>query len=340
MRDAAQLTSRTAVTKTMLWPVLGLIRFYLALIVAGTHLEAFVPTRDRLCVQLDLLSPATAVLGFFIISGFSIAASLEKEPCGFYFRRAVRIVPLYVLAVVVGAVCLLPFGGHLEPPGYAYVMPSATQVVGNLFFLQGFFCDQIMANAVVWTLSIEVFLYLVAPLLARLSSLAIGALILASGVIFVASRYAQTPHYSELRYGAAVPLMAWPWLVGFLAHRFRSRAHAALLVLGVSLIALNLNPTFLRYRWMITLVIVAAGIGFADDIRAPAWVGRFLNWLGDLSYPLYLIHCPLYLLAFGYRGTLPGAELLALAVLAAAVLDRFYDQPVKAACFRLAQRRA
>ncbi|MDB6168517.1 MAG: acyltransferase 3 [Verrucomicrobia bacterium] len=324
----------------MLWPVLGGIRFYLALIVAGAHLNAFTPPGDYVRTRLEALSPHTAVFGFFILSGFSIAASLAKNVEGFYFRRALRILPLYLLAIMAGALCLLPFGGHLEPPEYDYVAPAWTQVMGNLFFLQGFFCDRIMANAVVWTLSIEVFLYLCAPFLKRLSFGPVAMIAAASAVIFILSRSSGTPHYSYLRYGAALPLMAWPWLIGFLAFRLQNKAEAALMVLSVSLIAITLNPSFVRHRWIITLAVVSAGIGFAGRLKGPAWLARFLDTLGDISYPLYLFHIPVYLLFWGNFGRTNGLALLGIAVATAAALDFFYDGPIKAAVLRTLKSRA
>jgi peptidoglycan/LPS O-acetylase OafA/YrhL len=62
----------------MLWPLLGGVRFLLALIVVGTHLIFFSPPCEWSHGLLNL-SGFAAVLGFLIISGFSIAASYEKS---------------------------------------------------------------------------------------------------------------------------------------------------------------------------------------------------------------------------------------------------------------------
>ncbi len=83
-RTANHPTPVKPVKTAMLWPMLGGVRFLLALIVAGDHLALFFPASE-LSYNLKSLSSLAAVLGFLVISGFSIAASYAKEPQGFYW---------------------------------------------------------------------------------------------------------------------------------------------------------------------------------------------------------------------------------------------------------------
>jgi len=123
--------------KPMLWPLLGLVRFFLALVVAGTHLAHFAPG-NAIAHWFDGLSAFVAVIGFLVVSGFSIAASYEKSPAGFYARRVLRILPLYVLAIAAAAFCTTPFGGKVVFQDSGVLLaPSSSSVLQNLFFLQG-----------------------------------------------------------------------------------------------------------------------------------------------------------------------------------------------------------
>jgi len=95
--------------------VLGGLRFFLALIVAVSHL----PYRgSAIEIVLFRLCGMSAVISFLLLSGYSIAASYEKDRNGFYFRRALRILPLYVLTVVASTFVPAITGTLAEMPGY------------------------------------------------------------------------------------------------------------------------------------------------------------------------------------------------------------------------------
>lgn len=315
----------------MLWPILGAVRFLLALIVAAEHTRGVNAHPGPLCEFLGGLSAFAALLGFFIVSGFSIAASYARQPTGFYFRRALRILPLYVLAVVFASVAILPLGG---------IPTRWPQALGNLFFLQGFVCDALQTNQMLWTISIEVVFYLVTPLLARMTSVSIALIVAASVILYVAADRSSVPYYSNLRYGSAVPLLAWSWLVGFLAYRLRPAIWRALLVAGIAGMTLTLAPSHLRPAWPVTIGIVALSIAFAARVKAPHWLSRTFEWLGDISYPLYLFHYPLFLVYFGLSLPQSGLSLLAIAIVFSVGLDRLFDKPVKAAILHRFHKRS
>jgi peptidoglycan/LPS O-acetylase OafA/YrhL len=79
----------------MRWDLLGLMRYLLASIVAISHLKWYLAGAQPI-YRVAEFSGLVAVLGFLLISGYSIAASYEREPQGYFFRRFLRIVPLYV----------------------------------------------------------------------------------------------------------------------------------------------------------------------------------------------------------------------------------------------------
>jgi peptidoglycan/LPS O-acetylase OafA/YrhL len=310
-----------------IWPVLAGTRFFLALIVAGSHLTWFSPGAPL--TQFSRMSGLAAVIGFLVISGFSIAHSHSSQPKGYIGRRARRVLPCYILSVLVGAICLIPLGGTLQTPSGAHFESSAwSTVAANLVFLQGFTSGSITTNAVVWSLSLEVFFYALAPLLARISRISLAVVTLASVVIYIASAGRNLDFYSQLRGGMVVPLLGWAWLIGFLAYRFKDRASAGLVVAAVCVIALHQNPHFLTRLWPVTIMVVALALGFGGALRLNARVSKGLSMLGDASYPLYLFHMPVYLF-LGGMGFLTGQALLFVAIAAAIAIDQWFDKPLK-----------
>jgi peptidoglycan/LPS O-acetylase OafA/YrhL len=315
----------------MFWPLLGAVRFFLALIVACSHV--YWVDRTSAVIEFGRLSGLAAVIGFLVLSGLSIAASYERERVGYYSRRAIRILPLYVLAIVFSALCTRITGPVVFVDGPRYDPPSWGDAPANLVFAQGFFADSIVTNPVVWTLSIEVFFYAITPMLARLTSFALAAICAASFALFAAAPYFEHPFYGEMRHGAGAAMLGWAWLLGFVVFRLPNRILGGAVVAVVCIAALSLNPDgLLRMRlWGVTLGIVAAAMAFGPEIHATPRVSKAMGFLGDISYPLYLFHVPLYLLLSGMGVPRLGGFVICAALLAAILLDRYYDKPIKRA---------
>lgn len=304
-----------------------MIRFLLALVVAATHLGQKMGF-SALTTELSSFSAIAAVLGFLIISGYSIAASHEKAPAGFYRRRLLRLWPLYILAIVAGCAVMFNSGASTGFHG----LPPTGRIVANLFFLQGWTSYSILSNAVLWTLSIEVFCYILAPVLARVSPILLVTIAGFSAVIYCAyPLIVENPRpYHLLLRGQATALLMWAWLLGFIAYRSPKHVLASLAVFGAFIVIATINPANLGTRWIFTIGLVVLGIGFTDKLRGPKWLATMGTLLGDASYPLYLIHMPFYFVLPRLTNMpMSAATLLALTVVLAVLLDRFYDQPVK-----------
>jgi peptidoglycan/LPS O-acetylase OafA/YrhL len=92
-----------------------------------------------------------AVLSFFIISGYVIGLTNQKEYSHsranqYLLKRVIRLVPIYVIAIVLGI---------LARPEESFV-----KILGNLFFLQNVFVERLDGNNPVWSLNYEVIYYL------------------------------------------------------------------------------------------------------------------------------------------------------------------------------------
>lgn len=278
--------------KPALWPLLGATRFYLALMVACAHLRStdFFFARNPLVSAIDFIGGYPAVLAFLVISGFSIAASHTKSPEGFYGRRLLRVWPLYLLSIVAGCATFYGYGGLAGVNG----MPPTSQIIQNMFFLQGWSTCAIMANLPLWSIAIEVACYALTPIFARLSTPSLLLIAMSSEALYFAAPYL-TEHPRPplfMVHGQAVAVLMWVWLLGFIAYRSKRLASAA------------------------------------AKLSCPKWASVAGQRLGDASYPLYLIHSPLYIAIIRLEWHMSSLVALVLAIGLAVLLDRYFDKPI------------
>src|SRR5579862_7318152 len=125
------------------WSLLALCRFGLALIVAVNHLADY--TALGWLAVIPRFGAFEAILGFLVISGFSIGSSFSKQPSGFLKRRAWRIWPVYLAAI---ALAWIARGDRIS-------LNLTGVLVQNVFFL-----NQLTTNSSyvgpAWSLSLEV----------------------------------------------------------------------------------------------------------------------------------------------------------------------------------------
>ena len=137
------------------------IRGLAALSVASFHvlgLKNFLDPTYHPNIYFGYLQAAhSAVLLFFVLSGYVIGLTTTKdysnqELGSYIMRRAVRILPIYLIAISLGVLA--------EPSD------KLNLVIGNLFFLQNFdkyfnfSLHPIAGDAAVWSLNYEVLYYL------------------------------------------------------------------------------------------------------------------------------------------------------------------------------------
>src|SRR5688500_6194224 len=136
------------------------LRFLAALLVFVHHANS--SQWDATLGPLDRLTSAggQGVSFFFLLSGFVLVWSYRREQTarGFYRRRAARILPdwfvVWPIAIAIGA--------------WEGFLPSPEAVLANATLLQAWVPQMsvyFVLNSVTWSLSVEVFFYLVFPLL-------------------------------------------------------------------------------------------------------------------------------------------------------------------------------
>jgi peptidoglycan/LPS O-acetylase OafA/YrhL len=314
------MTAQTgAVKDNTNWALLAGMRFVLAWIVTCAHMDAYffnVPGPVR---SMMYVGAKAAVVGFFLVSGYSIAASVKRYPTGFYRRRLLRVYPIYLLAIASAFLLERMITGDLVlPRGEVFQASSLVTTLGNVFFLQTFLVKPISYDVPVWSLAVEMSYYLLAPLLVRVPRWGLIAVIAVSAVSYACPRsdengtaYFLFTHFNMLTY-------AWAWFMGYYLFIHRSSlVVVGFAALGAVLIMTNtyLNPEpYAVQTYLVGFAVVVLAAHNTITIR-DALAKRVLNFLGNISYPLYLLQYPIILGAYAFWGTQNTVALLTLCLL-------------------------
>ena len=324
--------ARPSVRGSQQWQILGGLRFYLASIVVCGHLFRFIPAKgifNRALLGFGKLDAVAAVIGFLVISGYSIAHSAARQPDGYYRRRLIRIYPLYLVGVLSAVGLHLLVGPAIRVLDGEFLIPNASTIAGNLVFLQGFTVHPITANRPLWTLAVEVFCYLFAPLLLRLDSRKLLALMLISLGAYALFPKLHLDFYSRLLWGEPVLFLAWAWLGGFALYRKQVDPTFTLLLLFAGVFALSANQIAMTRFAPFTFALSVVVLGLAARIRVPDLFARLLGYVGEISYPLYIVHLPMLIFGYVVLGLRSGPALALLALLGAIAAYHLVDVPIR-----------
>jgi peptidoglycan/LPS O-acetylase OafA/YrhL len=242
---------------------------------------------------------AHAVNGFFAISGFLVALSLERRGARDYvLARALRILPGVVMATLIVTLILgpaltrLPVADYLQGPGpWRFIRDTLTALKSNAS-LPGVFPDNPYRSPLgtVWTLKYEVLCYLgllaagLLGLLRRGPALALVA-VLAVGLTAAEllhpdlSEGAQTRFRLPLLFASGTALYLW-------RDRLRHRAWP-LLALALAAALLQGTPLY-RATLFLAEAYGAIWLALSPALARPAFDPR-----ADLSYGIYLYGWPI-----------------------------------------------
>jgi peptidoglycan/LPS O-acetylase OafA/YrhL len=272
-----------------------------------------------------LFVPATGFIGvhlFFFLSGFVISypfirAQLTERPAPtwghFAWRRFIKIVPSYVLSIVVA-----------YSVGYAQQQPGASTVpdlVTHLLFVHTWFTDRYgTIDGVLWTLAVEVEFYAIFPLIwwcfKRSPWITTAAMI---AIAWAWRAWMAQCCYSTLftDYVENLPgyldIFAFGMISAYLFTRFGDRVRASRLrfaapvvaIAGIALLA-GLLENLYAYRFAdqwagVWQINGRPGLGAAfalialGSLVSPSWwqivlVNPPLRFMATISYNLYLYH--------------------------------------------------
>ena len=279
---------------------------------------------------------ATGVDLFFVLSGFLITSLLIEDRGSsryyhdFYWKRALRILPLYLVCLL-GVLVFYPHSG-------GYVLMSAL-FVANFAWL--FHLDP---SGPFWTLAIEEQFYLVWPTVVRrrsIEAISNWAVVIGLSAVILRLIAACWGHHNyQFTFFHCDGLAMGAWLscrferwnrLGFRSPRDKV-AWAAGLVLAIVLIVLAFHmpagpradafsAAFLQTA--ITL-IAGAWIAFLLVHRGKPFLGifrsRILIFFGLISYAMYMIHRYVMLAYDHFEGPLPAGDVAAYSIRFFAVL--------------------
>lgn len=305
----------------------GAFRLLLAAAVLFSHLSR---------VDIGLL----AVILFFFLSGYWVSRIWVEKFSGsavgrFYASRYFRIIPLYLL-VLVGAA--LATGQTIKPMNLLLLGLATTE--GDLI-------------GVSWSLDIELQFYLLTPLLVPLAAARPWWVSLGATMALAAVTWAFAAHYDirvVTQYLPAFLLGAFTFLYDWKPSRGMALWSLAAFVAFSALAAVTpwtsvfvdstkeaLRPfskDIFAFFWMLPLLPYVA-----HSLSLPS--GKLDRHLGNLSYPLYLVHWPVIAVLKQQFGG--GLEVKALAVVVSCALALAlyvaFDRPIDALRLRFFERR-
>lgn len=237
---------------------------------------------------------------FFLISGFVIPFSLTKTTQKeFFVQRFFRIVPVYLVGFSITLLCLF-FGEWYFDVPFAYKLKHIV-----FHYIPGFrdlFYWMPNIDAVVWTLEIEVKFYLLCGIFIHLfKKRSLKVFLIPLGLLLIALLARKFTHsYSPKgKYYAYETI----YVAQFLIYTFIGVAYYYLYqkiirlptAIGLSLLlfyffyALISKSIYGVYLFSMSLSMVTFLVGYYFPRVFPS--NRLFNYLADVSYPLYAIHC-------------------------------------------------
>jgi peptidoglycan/LPS O-acetylase OafA/YrhL len=301
---------------------------------------------------------------FFVISGYLITSIIQAQLlkgtfslADFYVRRLWRI-QVALLAVVL-ATLLIALAFYL-PADFSAYLKSAINALG--FIANRYFSHATTAYAATdsevlpllhtWSLAVEWQWYLILPLwlmlFHRFATPMQGCLVLVAVTLLMtvvaigmvqrdgsSAYFYFTPRVFEFLAGACVAL--------FSLHRPPMRAGLVANALGVlsllAIVAIAMTPGVMAYYpnfYAIGVCAASAGVIVAGA-NGRSWAARALSWrvpefLGEISYSLYLWHWPIFALV-RYLGIAETAWVLlgcyALTLVCAYLSYRYIEEPYR-----------
>lgn len=294
-----------------------------------------------------------AVDFFFALSGFVIAtAYTEKLRSGaslvrFFQARFVRLFPLFFAGSGLGALYSLQLLVRHGGDGFAIRALVQDSLLGVLMIPNPFNKLLYPLNAVFWSILFEIAVNVAfAVILIRIPKAALWCVTILSGVVLylASNRIASVnggPSWDEIDVGIIRTVFSFS--VGMIiaslnAKPRRSQSYLSLAMIGILLL---ITVTLIRsqYQLMFDLIMIYTIIPLVllagTRLEPPSWVCSPFSFLGNISYALYASHWPIAVMAIAlvtrlrvsYTIAMPIFIVVTIAV--AAVLTKFWDQPVR-----------
>jgi peptidoglycan/LPS O-acetylase OafA/YrhL len=312
-----------------------------------------------------------AVDFFFVLSGFVIGYAYDDRwhkisITDFFKRRLVRLHPMVIMGTIIGAIGFYFQGGALWPaissvPVWKMLL---VMLIGFTMFplptsmdIRGWF-ESYPLNGPAWTLFYEYIAnILYAVVIRKFSKTALAILVFIAGcaLIHLAVTGGQgdliggwSLEPAQLRIGFT--RLMYPFFAGLLLSRAAKLTYiknaflwCSLLIIVVLSIPRIGGSTHLwmngLYEALIIIFIfpLIVYMGASGHVKGK-YANRLCKFLGDISYPIYIIHYPLIYIYTAWvhdnkvslRNGWPfGSLVLISAIMIAYVCLKFYDEPIR-----------
>jgi peptidoglycan/LPS O-acetylase OafA/YrhL len=278
---------------------MGIFRFYLASIVALTHLAIEIGVYKNQFIGLNL-DAEDAVNIFFFISGFIIPLSYSKKYNQnnflvsynyFFLARIIRIFPIYFLSILLiyfdyKFLNIIKLSQH-SPFGY----DNINNIIQELFLFKEYYS----LNAPAWSLNVEFRWYLIIPI-----------------YIFLSNFFKEKNNKKIIFYLNTIIIFSllfyffknlfllkslWYFFGGLITfkifsiikiNKFNLRTNI-LILLPLILISFFLSKQFSLFIHLIVTFVLCLSINYKN---------KFDSILGDLSYPIYILHMPIMIIIY------------------------------------------
>lgn len=305
---------------------MGTYRLLLAIIVAMSHME----------VTFFGYNPGvSAVISFFVISGFVMTALIErnfstlKQVPAFYVDRALRLYPQFIFYFVIS--CAILSVSIADNP-YAKGLTAENIVLSLAIVPLAFWMYDITSVTILppaWSLGLECLFYIVIPFLVVLN-LRKSAFV-ASFFVFCAAFFSYI--HADFWAYRLLPGVLFMFLCGSYLY---NRGSGVLLVVGVTILALfccvAIQFAVLPQGIWNTEITAGIAIGvpvvhFLSKIKS----NKIDKFLGDISYGVFLNHfVVMYAFwAMGYSGFTPVfiASVIVLSIVCSIFSYRYVERP-------------
>ncbi len=290
---------------------------------------------------------------FFVISGFVIASQYMGEVDGirsigrFLWRRLARIYPLHLATLAFYLIVAAVIHGNLASAGNSARYPLS-DLPAQLLLLHALIGERLTFNFPSWSLSAEMFCYIIFPLLALIAArrrnllLPLIAILIALNALF-ASATGTGPWASWINHGGV--FRAFPaFILGIACSLYRDRialwrippATLTIALVGFALLGWSISETLaLGCIYIIAIVAIHCDCAGCHTLMTRLNIARG----SPFTYSCYMLHIPVATIVITLGGRLlsgsPDRELAllpaAIAALAAAsiISYRYFETPAR-----------
>ena len=351
------------------YPILDGLRGVAAVMVVAFHIfEAHATGHLDQVINHGYL----AVDFFFVLSGFVVGYAYDDRwgkmtVSGFFKQRLIRLQPMVVMGMIIGAICFY-FQQSVLWPGISDVPVWKMLLVMLIGFtliplplsmdIRGW-TEMHPLNGPGWSLFFEYIANILYGLFIRkFSKTALSVVVVLAGIALihlavtsangdVIGGWSLEP--AQLRIGFT--RLMYPFFAGLLLNRMAKliRVKQAFLICSLLIVAVLAIPRIggADHLWMnglydsLTIIFIFPLVVFigASGTVTGTFATRLCKFFGDISYPLYITHYPFIYIYTGWvadnkvplQKAIPyGLLVLVSAILIAYACLKLYDEPVRA----------